>query len=109
MYLVTRVVAKNHMVTRILLAITMNNRFSNIHQYFPVQGHSFLPCDRNFSVINRVIRRFDRIYVPSQYVNLIKIAKNLSSFLEVKSIKNDDILNFHGWWHQYFKKKKDDR
>lgn len=45
-----------------------------------------------------------RIYVPSQYENLIKTAKKFSPTFEVKSIKNYDILNFHGWWPQYFKK-----
>ncbi|KAE9522462.1 hypothetical protein AGLY_017123 [Aphis glycines] len=95
---------RNHTVTRMLLAMTMNNRFSIIHQYFPIRGHSFLPCDRNFSVIKRAVRKFDRIYVPSQYENLIKTAKKFSPTFEVKSIKNDDIVNFHGWWPQYFKK-----
>lgn len=50
---------RNHTVTRLLLAMAMNNRFSVIHQYFPVRGHSFIPCDRNFSVIKRSVRRFD--------------------------------------------------
>lgn len=95
---------RNHTVTRMLLAMTMKNRFSIIHQYFPVPGHSFLPCGRNFSVIKRAVRKFDRIYIPSQYENLIKTAKKFSPTFEVKSIKNDDILNSHGWWPQYFKK-----
>lgn len=38
---------RNHTLVRMLLALTMTGRFSKIHQYFPVRGHSFLPCDRN--------------------------------------------------------------
>jgi hypothetical protein len=53
----------------------MNNRFSDNHQYFPVRGYIFLPCDRNFSVIKRSVRRFDRIYVTRQYEDPIKTAK----------------------------------
>jgi len=95
---------RNHTVTRLLLAMTMNNRFSVFHHYFPVRGHNYLPCDRNFSVIKRAVRRFDRIYVLSQYEDLIKTVKKFSPFYEIRSVKNEDILNIHEWWPKYLKK-----
>ncbi|KAG8316844.1 hypothetical protein J6590_040099 [Homalodisca vitripennis] len=39
---------RNHSMTRFLLALTMTGRFKTIHQYYPVRGHSFMPCDRTF-------------------------------------------------------------
>jgi hypothetical protein len=38
----------NHTVIRILLAMTMNNKFSIIHQYFPVRGTVFFPVTATF-------------------------------------------------------------
>ena len=95
---------KNHTVTRIILAMTINNRFSIIHPYFPLRGHSFLPRDRRFSMIMGAIQKFDRIFAPNQYENLIKTAKKLSPTYEAKSAKNEDILNFSKWWPHYLKK-----
>lgn len=39
---------RNHTVTRLLLTMTMNNRFFVIHHYFPVRGHSFYSVTKTF-------------------------------------------------------------
>lgn len=95
---------RNHTLTRLLVALTMTGRFKIINQYYPVRGHSFLPCDRNFSVIKRAVRKLDRIYSPGQYQELIKTAKKRFPPFEVKRVHRDSILNFKDWWPQYFKK-----
>ncbi|KAG8337570.1 hypothetical protein J6590_019977 [Homalodisca vitripennis] len=53
----------------------MTGRFSAIHHYFPVHGHSFLPCDRDFATVKRAIRKFDRVYTPIQYNEIIESDK----------------------------------
>lgn len=85
MHLVKRVVAIIGTTRVTFLAMTMNNRFSVIHQCFPV-------------------RRFDRIYAPSPYEDFNKTAKKFLPIYEVKYIKNEDILNIHEWWPKYLKK-----
>lgn len=95
---------RNHTLTRLLMALTMTGRFKIINQYYPVRGHSFLPCDRNFSVIKRAVRKLDRIYSPGQYQELIRTAKKRFPPFEVKRVQRDSILNFKDWWPQYFKK-----
>lgn len=72
---------RNHTVTRLHLDMKMNKRFSIIHHYFPVRRHSFLRCDRNFSVIKRAVRRFDRIYVPMKILS--KQLKSSHNFIEL--------------------------
>ncbi|KAF2895111.1 hypothetical protein ILUMI_11063, partial [Ignelater luminosus] len=45
----------NHTVLRFCCALVELGRFDSVEQYFPIQGHSFLPCDRNFAVTKRKI------------------------------------------------------
>lgn len=86
------------------IKITMTGRFSLIHQYFPVRGHSFLPCDRDFATVKRVIRRYDRIYIPLQYNNIIKGAKKTQPTFDIISVENQDIIDFKSWWPNEFNK-----
>lgn len=95
---------RNHLVTRLLLAMTMNGRFSQIHQYYPVRGHSFLPCDRDFSVVKRQVKLFDRVYVPSQYIDMMKVARKTGSPFDVHEVTNDNVKNVKDWWPKFFKK-----
>lgn len=95
---------RNHTLTRLLMTLTMNGRFSVIHQYYPIRGHSFLPCDRNFSVVKRAVKRLDRIYSPQEYEEIVKGAKKRQPHFQVKRIENEDILNFKDWWPKHFKK-----
>lgn len=55
---------KNNTVVRFLMTLVATGRFEKIFQYFPVCGHSFLPCDRDFGVIKRKLKRIDHIYTP---------------------------------------------
>lgn len=66
---------RNHTLIRFLLMLVSSGRFDKIFQYFPVRGHSFLQCDRNFGTAKRLIRKKDRIYVPEEYNLMISTAK----------------------------------
>lgn len=95
---------RNHTLIRFFLNLTMNGRFTVIHQYFPIRGHSFLPCDRDFGLIKRAIRRHDRIYTPMQYVSIIANAKRSTPRFTVKVVETHEVLDFKAWWPVYFKK-----
>ena len=58
---------KNNTLVRFLLCLRDNGRFESIKHFFPVRGHSFLPCDHEFGTIKQVLRKVDRIYTPAQY------------------------------------------
>ncbi|XP_069687193.1 uncharacterized protein [Periplaneta americana] len=94
---------KNHTVIRLLLALTQMGRFNKIIHYFPRRGHSFLPCDRDFGVVKRKLRKTDRVYVPEQYNTLIH-QENTNNRFSVESVTTDDILNFKCWWPEHYKK-----
>lgn len=95
---------KNHTVTRYLLSLCDNNRFDSITQYFPVRGHSFMPCDRDFGSLKRVLRNIDRIYTIDQYGELFKRSSVRDRFT-ICYINTADILSFKNWWTQYYKKR----
>lgn len=93
---------KNHILSRMLFALTDIGKFKKIIQNFPVRGHSFLPCDRDFALINRYMKKRNRIYTPHQFTEYI-CQKKLDKF-QVVEINSSDIINFKSWWPKYYKK-----
>lgn len=49
---------RNHAMVRMLSCLVTTKMFKDIKQYFPIRGHSFLPCDRDFAVLKRKLRRW---------------------------------------------------
>lgn len=94
---------RNHTLVAFFLALVAIGRFKKIYQYFPVRGHSFLQCDRNFGVAKRKIRKLDRIYTPEQYADLIKTSRKTSGF-NVTQVSSENILDFKDWSTKNFKK-----
>lgn len=95
---------RNHALSRFILTLTMTGRFETINQYYPIRGHSFMPCDRTFGVVKRAVKKYDRIYSPEKYVEIICNAKKTPPGFEVVVVKNEDILKYKDWWPNYYKK-----
>lgn len=95
---------KNHCVIRLLLALVASGRFKTITQLFPIRGHSFLPCDRDFSVAKRKIRKTDRIYLPKQYTELIANSTSNNRFTVHMVENKNEILDFKSWWPNFYRK-----
>ncbi|XP_046684658.1 uncharacterized protein LOC124370417 [Homalodisca vitripennis] len=53
---------KNQALSRLCLYLTDSGRFRKVTQYFPLRGHSFLPCDRDFGIISKALKKNDRIF-----------------------------------------------
>lgn len=94
---------RNHAVVRYLLSLTDTKRFEKVFHYFPVRGHSYLPCDRQFAVVKRVVRKADRVYVPKDYVEMIVTSSNKGAY-SVKMVDTLDIFDFQAWWPSFYKK-----
>ena len=88
---------------RFLLKLCDRGQFEKIIQYFPVRGHSFLPCDRDFGSIKRLLRRTDRIYTPQEYADLIVKASKVGRF-SIHQVRTDEIISFKDWWPRSYKK-----
>lgn len=94
---------KNNTIVRFLLALQASGRFNKICHYFPIRGHSFLPCDRDFGVLKKSIRRFDRVYIPEEYEEIISSCRKNKPFA-YQQIRYSDILDFKRWWPEFYKK-----
>lgn len=94
---------KNNTVIRFLMALSAQKNMM-IHIYFPVRGHSFNDCDRNFSVVKRKIRREDRVFTHQQYIELIVKSSNTGKF-NVEKVNTGDIIDFKKWAQINFKAK----
>lgn len=49
-----------------------NRSVSNLEIVFPVTGHSYLPSDRVFGQIEKLIKRQENIICPNDYTDIIK-------------------------------------
>lgn len=85
---------RNHALSRFILTLAMSGRFESINQYYPIQGHSFMPCDRTFGVLKGAVKEYVRIYLPEKYLEIICTAKKTPLSFEVVVVQNEDILNF---------------
>lgn len=95
---------KNHTTLRFLMNLCDRGQFKKIIHYFPLRGHSFLPCDRDFGSIKRILRRTDRIYTPQEYADLIVKASKVGRFFSIHQVRTDEIISFKDWWPRYYKK-----
>lgn len=94
---------KNNTMVRFLMTLQISRRFKKNYHHFPIRGHSFLPCDRDFGSAKRFIRKCDRIYVPDGYEAMIKNSRKNTPFT-IHNISNNDIINFKNWWPTFHKK-----
>lgn len=94
---------KNHCLVRFCMALVENGRFKKVEQFFPIRGHSFLPCDRDFGIIKRSLRKYDRVYNLHKYTEII-ISASLKKKFTVHEVQTADIFDFKSWWPVHYKK-----
>lgn len=94
---------KNHCILRFLMNLCDRGIFETVRHYFPVRGHSFLPCDRDFGCIKRLVRRVDRVYTPNQYAEMILKSSKTGRFT-VHQVTSEMIYSFNTWWPQFYKR-----
>lgn len=82
---------KNNTLVRFLVTLSHMGRFDSIFHRFPEPGHSFLPCDRYFGVIEKKKKLIERIFLPQEYMNLVKSA---SKKFHVIPVTQDIMYNY---------------
>lgn len=60
---------------------------------FLVSGHSFLPNDADFGVIESASKKVQHIYVPSDWSNIVKAAKRKVPKFNVVEMKREEFLS----------------
>ncbi len=63
---------KNRYVFLFLRLLVDTKRFRSVHLSFPLPGHSYMPCDRDFALIEKKRKRRDKILTPSSWVEPVK-------------------------------------
>lgn len=67
---------KNLQMVLFLLRQIHSRRLVRVELSFLVSGHSYMPCDRSFGVIEKEIRGFPNLYTPNDFQLTIKRAQN---------------------------------
>lgn len=90
---------KNYMLLQFLTTLVDTGRFKSIQHRYPEPGHSFLPCDRSFGAIEIKKKKFDKIYLPNDY---IKIIEGTSKNFKVVAVTQNMLLNFKDHLKTFF-------
>lgn len=92
---------KNGTLVQYLYTLLRSSSFEKITHRFPEPGHSFLPCDRCFGVIEKFNRKEDHVFTTTEYGECIKQA---SKNFKVVNVDQNMILNFSQHYEGHFKK-----
>lgn len=65
---------KNYTVFYFLILLS-NHLQTEIKYVFPIRGHSYCQCDRNFGTYSRKLKKSETIKTQNEYVNLIRNAR----------------------------------
>ena len=79
---------KNKMMVVALVHLVAKVRFDEISHRFLVNGRSFLPCDRDFAMIEKR-KRVSKTIVPHDIETLIKSSRPKHPYIVVNMEKND--------------------
>ena len=82
---------KNINLSLLLLRYIHSGRFSLIKQYYLMPGHSYLPCDRDFGVLEQHFRG-QEVYTTPHYVHLMRAARREHPF-EVIEMDRDTFFD----------------
>lgn len=94
---------KNHAFSRFLLSLTDTGRFKHVKQIFPVVGHSYASCDRDFGILKRPLRKSNQLFTVHELTELIIKSSSTHKFMVVE-VDESIILDFQSWWPTFYKK-----
>ncbi|XP_047134744.1 uncharacterized protein LOC124812316 [Hydra vulgaris] len=95
---------KNQTLSRFCLYLTDSGRFDKVKQFFPIRGHSFLPCDRDFGIISSVLKTHDRLYHMHQLTELIISSSRSQKFTVKEIVDATEFFDFKAWSSKHYKK-----
>lgn len=62
--------------------VHMEKRLDSVKMTFPIRGHSYLECDKDFGLINQK----SRVEVPEEWYEVFKMARNKPSPFDVEKV-----------------------
>ncbi|KAJ4428627.1 hypothetical protein ANN_24672 [Periplaneta americana] len=88
----------NNTMVQFCYTLIQSDRFNDVQHYLPIRGHSYLPCDRCFSVIERMKKKVERIEMPQGWYDMV------SRKYDVVVMKGEDFREHKEFLKGYFKK-----
>jgi len=76
------------------MGLVENKRFKEVQVLYPMRGHSFMPCDRDFGLIKRSLVKYERLYTIDQYINLISEASKIPNKFSVVKVDQNFIIDY---------------
>ncbi len=73
------------------MSLIKNEKFEEIIVVYPIPGHSYLDCDRDFGRIEKNKRKIEKVGFPSEWVKLIKESDKNFSVNYVNYSLTDDL------------------
>ena len=70
-------------------------KFDEILHTFPIRGHSFLPNDRDFALMEKKKRSTDTVYHPQGWLDIIASARRINPFT-VTPLSQDMVKDYKG-------------
>lgn len=71
---------KNITLVAFWMYLVQSGRFNTIEHKYLVPGHTYLPCDREFWVIEKKKRTLSVVYTPEGWVDLVRKARRTNPF-----------------------------
>lgn len=81
--------------------------YESIEHRFPIPGHTRLPCDRDFGLIENHKKTVAQVYTPEGWAKLIQESNQKNPF-RVTMMKREDFFCFEGITDYIVKKTKTD-
>lgn len=94
-------------LTLLKLAQQPDLKIETIDLKFLVSGHSFLPNDTEFGIIERESRKSQFIYVPDDWFKIIRSAKKKKPHFKVTLMSRNEFLSTKALENLITNRKKD--
>lgn len=84
---------KNWLLISLWRQLIAENIFESVEHRFLVVGHTHLPSDRDFAVIEKYKKKMKTVYAPEDWYNAVKNCKRNNPF-KVTVMKREDFFSF---------------
>lgn len=84
---------KNWLLMLLWIQLVREKKYKTIEHRFLVSGHTYLPSDRDFAIIEKHKKLLRQVYCPQQWYEAVSKSKRVNPFRVVK-MKQEDFLSF---------------
>lgn len=82
---------KNKNIAKLFMFLVKSTKIQEIHHKFLEPGHTFMECDQDFGIIEKVKRKIPQIFIPEHWRTVIQES---SKKFTVHEMKRENFYNF---------------